>query len=83
MDNPPLADIVLDAGETACGDLVMQIFQQMKALQPSQVLEVIAYDPGAREDIPAWCRQTGNTLLSVDLQTEQPVPIRFLIQKKP
>ena len=27
------------------------------------VLQLIARDPGAPADIPAWCRMTGNTLL--------------------
>jgi tRNA 2-thiouridine synthesizing protein A len=29
------------------------------------VLEVQATDPGSRRDFEAWCRKTGNTLLSV------------------
>ena len=35
LDDPP-ADRVLDAGEAGCGDLVMLIFQEMKALAPGQ-----------------------------------------------
>lgn len=76
------ADERLDAGETACGDLIMHIFQQMKAFAPGQVLEVFAHDPGAPIDIPAWCRQTGNRLLYHALPDTKGLPMKFYIQKK-
>ena len=69
----------LDAGETGCGELVMLIFQTMKKLEPGQTLEVLAYDPAAETDIPAWCRSTGHALLAQNLET---YPKSFLIQKK-
>jgi tRNA 2-thiouridine synthesizing protein A len=53
-------------------------FQKMKMLRPGQILEVIGYDPGAQVDVPAWCRQTGNSLLSFTVGS----PAHFIIQKK-
>jgi len=76
------ADERLDAGETACGDLIMLIFQRMKTFQPGQILEVYAHDPGAPIDIPAWCRQTGNSLVHHILPDEKGLPMKFYIQKK-
>src|SRR6266702_2329086 len=32
--------------------------------KPGAVLEVRSTDPGVREDLPAWCRMTGNALLA-------------------
>jgi tRNA 2-thiouridine synthesizing protein A len=32
-------------------------------MSEGQVLRLIARDPGAPADIPAWCRMTGHTLL--------------------
>jgi len=32
-------------------------------MRPGEVLRVTALDPGAPEDLPAWCRLTGHTLL--------------------
>jgi tRNA 2-thiouridine synthesizing protein A len=72
------ADRVLDAGEAGCGDLVMLIFQEMKALEPGQTLLVTAYDAAAEVDVPAWCRSTGNVLLAQDIARQ---PKHFLIQK--
>lgn len=53
-----------DAGNLACGDLLLQLRQRVRSLPPSSVLVLISRDPGAVEDIPAWCRLTGNRLLS-------------------
>lgn len=54
---------VYDGGEIACGELIMNVFIEMKSLQVGEVLEVVSYDLGSKEDIPAWCRLQGHTLL--------------------
>jgi tRNA 2-thiouridine synthesizing protein A len=68
-------EIVWDAGDLGCGDLVLQLYLKMQALPPGQVLRLIALDPGAPADLPAWCGLTGHTLLSA----EPPV---YLIRRK-
>jgi tRNA 2-thiouridine synthesizing protein A len=40
------------------------MLQAMKRLESGAILEVRSTDPGVREDLPAWCRMTGNTLLA-------------------
>jgi len=52
-----------------CGRLVFELRTRVHGLQPGETLEVIARDPGARVDLPAWCRMTGNTLVSADHPT--------------
>jgi tRNA 2-thiouridine synthesizing protein A len=52
-----------DAGGMACGDLVMALRGRLNQLPPGVVLKVTARDPAAPEDLPAWCRLTGNRLL--------------------
>lgn len=52
-----------DAGDMACGDLVFELRIRMLKVNPGQVLKVVATDSGAAEDLPAWCRVTGNTLV--------------------
>lgn len=59
-------DYTLDAVGLACGDLVMAVFHKMKQVSGGQILEVIAYDLGALEDIPSWCKMQGHTLLHVE-----------------
>jgi len=58
-----------DAGDLGCGDLVIRLRFLLKAMQPGQILRVHATDPGAGEDLPAWCRMTGESLLAHDPQT--------------
>jgi tRNA 2-thiouridine synthesizing protein A len=60
---PQRGDPQWDAGDLGCGDLVLQLRLRLEALAPGEVLRLTARDPGARADIPAWCRMTGHTLL--------------------
>ena len=55
-----------DAGDMGCGDLVLMLRQKLRAM-PGQTLRVVATDPGAPADLPAFCRMTGDTLLQHDL----------------
>ena len=71
----PRVDADWDAGDLACGDLVLQLRFRMEAMAPGHVLRLGALDSGAPEDLPAWCRLTGHTLLAAD----HPV---YLIRRK-
>ena len=54
-----------DAGDLGCGELVIHLRTRLRAM-PGKVLRLIARDPGAPADIPAYCRMTGHQLLSED-----------------
>jgi tRNA 2-thiouridine synthesizing protein A len=64
-----------DAGDMGCGELVYELRLRLKAIGPGQILKLTARDPGALEDLPAWCRLTGHHLTYVD----HPM---YLIQRK-
>ena len=53
-----------DAGEMGCGDLVLAVRLRMDRLGARATLKLVARDPGAKEDLPAWCRLTGHKLLA-------------------
>ena len=55
-----------DAGDLACGELVLELRLRMRKLNNCQVLRLTALDPGAPADIPAWCRMTSHHLLHSD-----------------
>ena len=57
-----LTDTEWDAGDLGCGELVLELRTRLSAMRPGQVLRLIARDPGAPQDLPAWCRMTGHTL---------------------
>ena len=75
MSPVPEADVEWNAGDLGCGDLVLELMMRMKTMAPGQLLKLVALDPGAPADIPAWCRMTGHTLVS----TTPPV---YLIRRK-
>lgn len=51
-----------DAGDLACGELLIELRRRMLGLGPGDVLRVRATDPAAPLDIPAWCWTTGHRL---------------------
>jgi tRNA 2-thiouridine synthesizing protein A len=69
------ADETWDAGNLACGELVLELRMRLARMQPGQVMKLIALDPGAPADLPAWCRMTGHSLAGAD----HPV---YLIRRK-
>jgi tRNA 2-thiouridine synthesizing protein A len=52
-----------------CGDLVLELRLRLQAMQPGQLMKLCARDPGAPQDLPAWCRLTGHTLLRAEHPT--------------
>lgn len=59
-----MADLVLDARGLQCPMPIVKAKKAIDSLQPGQVLEIQATDPGSRADIAAWSRSTGHELLS-------------------
>ena len=55
-----------DAGDLGCGDLVLELRRRLGHINEGQIIKVIASDPGARADMPAWCRMTGHLLIWMD-----------------
>ena len=49
-----------------CPEPILKLAETFKTMQPGQTLKILADDPGSLEDIPAWCRRTGNQLLSIE-----------------
>ncbi|PPC91340.1 MAG: SirA family protein [Methylobacter sp.] len=54
---------VLNARRLLCPLPVIRTQDKIKQLQPGDRLEVVATDPGVMQDIPAWCRIHGHTVL--------------------
>jgi tRNA 2-thiouridine synthesizing protein A len=60
------ADATLDCIGLYCPMPIYNTAKKIKELKPGQVLEVLADDEGIKEDMPAWCRTTGNELLGIE-----------------
>jgi len=69
----------LDLKGLSCPLPIVKTAQAMKELQPGDLVEALATDPGSVPDFNAWCKSTGNELVE---QTEEGGVFRFLIKKK-
>ncbi len=61
MTNP---EQQLDARGLSCPLPILRVKKEMNSLSHGQVLRVLATDPGSVKDFDAFCRQTGNELIS-------------------
>jgi tRNA 2-thiouridine synthesizing protein A len=72
----------LDARHLLCPLPVIRTQQKVKELVPGDVLEVISTDPGALNDIPAWCRINGHRVLKTTERGRE-VLVRLEVGKTP
>ena len=73
------ADKLLDCIGLYCPMPILQTRQEMDKLSIGQILEVLADDPAAEEDIKAWAKRTGHKVLEIEKTGEG---LKFLIQKE-
>jgi 5-methyltetrahydropteroyltriglutamate--homocysteine methyltransferase len=58
-------DASFDGGDLDCGGgLLLLIRRQIDPLEPGRVLEILSTDSTVEVELPAWCRLTGNELVS-------------------
>ena len=72
------ADRELDVRGLNCPLPILRTKKTLADLTAGQVLKVMATDPGSVKDFQAFCRQTGNELLSHTEGAQLP----FFIQKR-
>ena len=53
----------LDAKRLLCPMPVIRTQDKIKTLVAGDILEVVCTDPGALQDVPAWCRINGHKVL--------------------
>ncbi|OGO62965.1 MAG: hypothetical protein A2Z45_08995 [Chloroflexi bacterium RBG_19FT_COMBO_55_16] len=77
-----MSDVViaksLDLKGLLCPMPVVKIAKAIKEVQPGDIIEAFATDPGVMADIPAWCRTTGNQLIALEKQDKQ---FRFVVRR--
>lgn len=54
---------VIDGGDRACGELLLVLAARIRTLAPRSTLRLLATDPAAAIDLPAWCHLTGHQYL--------------------
>lgn len=55
-----MSHYTLEARNILCPMPVIKTQNKIAELQPGDILEVTCTDPGALNDIPAWCRINGH-----------------------
>ena len=70
MSDPTPAPEVLDGGDRACGDLLLVLARRVRTVAAGTSLRLIATDPAAAIDLPAWCHLTGHEFLGVGRQPD-------------
>ena len=58
-----MSNHTLDAKRMLCPMPVIRTQDKIKTLSVGDVLEVVCTDPGALQDVPAWCRINGHKVL--------------------
>ena len=69
----------LDLKGLSCPIPIVKTAQAFKELDPGDVIEALATDPGSVADFAAWCTSTGNELVE---QEAADGVFRFVIRKK-
>lgn len=71
-------DAELDAKGLNCPLPILRAKKAIAELSSGQVLKIVATDPGSVKDFEAFCKQTGNTLMS---SSEAGGAFEFMIKK--
>ena len=72
-------DEQLDCRGLSCPMPIIKLAKAIKPMKSGQVLEMSGTDPGSKEDVPKWCKKTGNELLDV---VEESGVNKYYIKKK-
>ncbi|MGA5065591.1 sulfurtransferase TusA family protein [Streptomyces exfoliatus] len=59
----PAADITVDGTGLLCVTLLLRLRARIATARPGTVVHVLATDPAAPLDLPAWCHMTGHEYL--------------------
>ncbi|MBM3151851.1 MAG: sulfurtransferase TusA family protein [Chloroflexi bacterium] len=68
----------LDLKGLLCPMPIVKMAKAIKEIEIGQTLEAVASDPGVMADVPAWCRSTGNELVSLDKVEKE---FRFVVRR--
>src|SRR5690349_11423688 len=73
--------VQFDGGDLDCGNgLLLFIRRHIDPLAGGQLLEITSSESSVAEDLPAWCRLTGNELVQYE---RQGTTHRFLVSRGP
>lgn len=75
--------VVVDACGLRCPLPVIRLAQAARDLAPGTTITVVATDPAAACDVPAWARMRGHTWLGVEEPDEPDGGLRLSVRLGP
>ena len=60
------ADAKLDCFGLLCPMPIIETQKKNREMHVGQLLKVVSTDEGIKEDMPSWCRLTGNEFLGIE-----------------
>ncbi len=67
----------LDARRLLCPMPVIKVQNRASELNTGDILEVVCTDPGAVNDVPAWCRINGHEVISAGQEGDE---VKIILQ---
>jgi len=64
-----MSAVVVDATGLACPQPIILLAKQIPEIAIGETITLLADDPAAIFDVPAWCRMTDNELVSSENST--------------
>ena len=71
MDKEIPVTAVLDTFGLLCPIPIIKTAARVKLMNRGEILKVLSDDPGILEDMPAWCRTSGNELVRIEERGEE------------
>jgi tRNA 2-thiouridine synthesizing protein A len=72
-------NLEFDARGLKCPMPVIKVRKILQSLKPGEIILVLADDPGAKRDFPAFCAQTGDEIIKSE---EENGVLKFYIKKR-
>jgi tRNA 2-thiouridine synthesizing protein A len=70
-----MSNYSLDAKRLLCPMPVIRAQDKIKTLESGDILEVVCTDPGALNDVPAWCRIWGHKVIETKTTDDEVIII--------
>jgi TusA-related sulfurtransferase len=71
---------IVDARRLLCPMPVIRVQDRVSELEPGTVVETICTDPGALNDIPAWCRINGHKLIETRTEGDEYIVVIEVVE---
>jgi tRNA 2-thiouridine synthesizing protein A len=72
-------DYIIDTVGRYCPVPIIETANKIKEMKAGETLTIVSDDPGIKNDMPNWCKMTGNEFLGM---SEEGSEIKVYIRKK-